>query len=180
MTARTRRALADAAPRPGSSSPPRPADRGGARRARGRGPGDPDGLPDYRNAALDDALRIVPLALLAITLVLGMLLRSVVAPLMLLGTVLLSCAAFLGVALLFTHVRDHGGRRPTRPHRHRRRPSPPPDSCWRAPSSRSPKCRTSPSPKSAWRSRSASSSTPSWSARRSRRRRGTQSATSVV
>ena len=65
---------------------------------------------DYRDAALADTKLIVPLVLLAITLILGLLLRSVVAPLMLLGTVLLSFAASLGLsALLFTHVLDHGG-----------------------------------------------------------------------
>lgn len=65
---------------------------------------------DYRDAALRDTARIVPLVLLAVTLIPGLLLRSIVAPLMLLCTVLLSFAAFLGVSvLLYTHVLDHGG-----------------------------------------------------------------------
>ncbi|MFG1855631.1 MMPL family transporter [Actinomadura geliboluensis] len=65
---------------------------------------------DYRDAALGDTARIVPLVLLAITVILGLLLRSVVAPLVLLATVVLSFAAALGVsALLFTHALGHGG-----------------------------------------------------------------------
>ncbi|MFF5261873.1 MMPL family transporter [Actinomadura viridis] len=65
---------------------------------------------DYREAALDDTRRIVPLVLLAVTLILGLLLRSIVAPVMLLATVVLSFAASLGVsALAFTHLLDFEG-----------------------------------------------------------------------
>jgi RND superfamily putative drug exporter len=65
---------------------------------------------DYRQAALDDTRRIMPLVLLAITLILGLLLRSIVAPLMLLATVVLSFAASLGLsARVFTHVLGFGG-----------------------------------------------------------------------
>ncbi|MFC5744339.1 MMPL family transporter [Actinomadura rugatobispora] len=65
---------------------------------------------DYRQAALDDTVRIVPLVLLAVTLILGLLLRSIIAPLMLLTTVVLSFAASLGIsALAFTHVLGFGG-----------------------------------------------------------------------
>ena len=72
--------------------------------------GTPAVQTDYRDAALRDTALIVPLVLVAITVILGLLLRSVVAPVMLLGTVLLSFAASLGIsALLFTRVLDHGG-----------------------------------------------------------------------
>ncbi|MEU5988760.1 MMPL family transporter [Spirillospora sp. NPDC047418] len=65
---------------------------------------------DYRDAALRDTLLIVPLVLLAIGLILGLLLRSAVAPLLLLATVVLSFAASLGISvLLFTHALGHGG-----------------------------------------------------------------------
>ncbi|WP_165966966.1 MMPL family transporter [Actinomadura sp. 7K507] len=65
---------------------------------------------DYREAALDDTKRIVPLVLLAVTLILCLLLRSIAAPLMLLATVVLSFAASLGVsALVFTHLLGFGG-----------------------------------------------------------------------
>lgn len=65
---------------------------------------------DYRDAALRDTVLIVPLVLLAISLILGVLLRSVVAPLLLLATVVLSFAASLGISvLLFTRALGHGG-----------------------------------------------------------------------
>ncbi|WP_243716439.1 MMPL family transporter [Actinomadura sp. KC345] len=52
----------------------------------------------------------MPLVLLAVTLILCLLLRSILAPLMLLATVVLSFAASLGVsALVFTHLFDFGG-----------------------------------------------------------------------
>ncbi|WP_344262591.1 MMPL family transporter [Actinomadura napierensis] len=72
--------------------------------------GDPAVHLDYRRAALSDTERIVPLVLAAITLILGLLLRSLVAPLMLLATVVLSFAASLGLsALVFTRMLDYGG-----------------------------------------------------------------------
>ncbi|NEA27079.1 MMPL family transporter, partial [Actinomadura bangladeshensis] len=65
---------------------------------------------DYRDAALRDTVLIVPLVLLAVSLILGVLLRSVVAPLLLLATVVLSFAASLGISvLLFTRALGHGG-----------------------------------------------------------------------
>ena len=65
---------------------------------------------DYREAALDDTKRVVPLVLLAVTLILCLLLRSIAAPLMLLATVVLSFAASLGLsALVFTRLFDFGG-----------------------------------------------------------------------
>ncbi|MBO2464125.1 MMPL family transporter [Actinomadura violacea] len=64
---------------------------------------------DYRQAALADTWRIVPLVSLAITLILGLLLRSIVAPVMLPAAVVLPFAASLGIAaLVFTHVLGFG------------------------------------------------------------------------
>jgi RND superfamily putative drug exporter len=72
--------------------------------------GDPAVRLDYRRAALADTGRIAPLILAAITLILGLLMRSLVAPLMLLATMVLSFAASLGLsALIFTRVLDYGG-----------------------------------------------------------------------
>ncbi|HEY5832937.1 MMPL family transporter [Streptomyces sp.] len=57
-------------------------------------------------SARDDAL-LIPLILLVVLLILAVLLRAVVAPLVLIGTVVLSFAAALGVsALAFRHVLD--------------------------------------------------------------------------
>ncbi|MEU6719133.1 MMPL family transporter [Nonomuraea sp. NPDC046802] len=54
-------------------------------------------LIDVRDAALDDALLVAPLILLVVGLILVLLLRSLVAPLLLMGTVVLSFAATLGL-----------------------------------------------------------------------------------
>ncbi|MEV4173051.1 MMPL family transporter [Nonomuraea sp. NPDC049709] len=60
-------------------------------------------LLDIRTAALDDAFLVVPLILLVVGLILIVLLRSLVAPLLLIGTVVLSFAATLGLcSALFT------------------------------------------------------------------------------
>jgi putative drug exporter of the RND superfamily len=60
-------------------------------------------LLDVKNAAVDDAYLVVPLILLVVGLILVVLLRSVVAPLLLMGTVVLSFAATLGLcSALFT------------------------------------------------------------------------------
>ncbi|MCK2221972.1 MMPL family transporter [Actinomadura sp. ATCC 31491] len=60
---------------------------------------------DSRDAAVSDARAIVPLILLVVALVLVVLLRSVAAPLLLIGTVVLSFAATLGLcSALFTRV----------------------------------------------------------------------------
>ncbi|MEV5534421.1 MMPL family transporter [Streptomyces prunicolor] len=65
---------------------------------------------DYKQAALDDTERIVPLVLLAVAVILGLLLRSLVAPLVLMTANVLSFAAALGLAtLIFTHVMGFGG-----------------------------------------------------------------------
>ena len=56
---------------------------------------------DVQTASARDNLVIIPLVLLVILIVLGLLLRSVVAPLMLVGTVVLSFFATLGVCAFF-------------------------------------------------------------------------------
>ncbi|NEC68482.1 MMPL family transporter [Streptomyces sp. SID9727] len=72
--------------------------------------GTPAVQTDYQDAALEDTKRIVPLVLDAVTIILGLLLRSIVAPLMLMATVVLSFAGSLGLsALVFDHVFDFGG-----------------------------------------------------------------------
>ncbi|SDF67510.1 putative drug exporter of the RND superfamily [Blastococcus aurantiacus] len=68
---------------------------------------------DTQETAARDLLVIVPLVLLVITVVLGLLLRAVVAPLLLVGTVALSTAATVGVAALaFEHLFDFPGSDP--------------------------------------------------------------------
>ncbi|MFE4062125.1 MMPL family transporter [Streptomyces sp. NPDC059096] len=72
--------------------------------------GGPAVLMDHARAATDDTLRIVPLVLLAVTVVLGLLLRSLVAPLVLMAVNVLSFAASLGLAtLVFDRVMGFGG-----------------------------------------------------------------------
>ncbi|WP_436701349.1 MMPL family transporter [Nocardioides sp. BYT-33-1] len=64
---------------------------------------------DYKDAALDDVLLVAPLLLLVVSLVIGLLLRSVVAALLVLGTVLLSLVASFGISwAIFEHVRGYG------------------------------------------------------------------------
>jgi len=60
---------------------------------------------DINEANEHDNRLIIPLVLLVVLVILGLLLRSIVAPLVLIGTVVLSFAAALGVsALVFRHV----------------------------------------------------------------------------
>jgi len=60
---------------------------------------------DMNSANRHDNTIVIPLALVAVLLVLGLLLRAVVAPLLLMATVVLSFGAALGLsALLFQHV----------------------------------------------------------------------------
>ncbi|UGQ13436.1 MMPL family transporter [Yinghuangia sp. ASG 101] len=67
--------------------------------------GTPAVQADYRQAALQDTWRVAVLVLLAITVILGVLLRSVVAPLVLVAATVLSFAGSLGLStLLFTQV----------------------------------------------------------------------------
>jgi RND superfamily putative drug exporter len=55
---------------------------------------------DTDNAARHDRDLIMPLILLVVALILGLLLRAVIAPLLLIGTVILSFAAALGVSVM--------------------------------------------------------------------------------
>ncbi|MDT0270444.1 MMPL family transporter [Streptomyces sp. DSM 44915] len=72
--------------------------------------GTPAVQTDYEDTALRDTTRIVPLVLLAVTVILGLLLRSLVTPLVLLGTIVLSLLGSLGVsALVFEHGFGFGG-----------------------------------------------------------------------
>lgn len=69
---------------------------------------------DTNQASIRDRMIILPLILLAITIILMLLLRSIVAPILLLGTTLLSFFATLGVAaFLFNNVWDFPGADPS-------------------------------------------------------------------
>ena len=71
---------------------------------------------DTQRAAIADRTLIIPLVLVAILLILMLLLRSIVAPLLLIGTVVLSFAAALGVsALVFEYVFHFPGADPAVP-----------------------------------------------------------------
>ncbi|MGH8870312.1 MAG: MMPL family transporter [Actinomycetes bacterium] len=65
---------------------------------------------DVQRAAQHDRELIIPIVLVVVLLILGLLLRAVVAPLILVATVVLSFAAAMGVsALVFDHVFGFGG-----------------------------------------------------------------------
>ncbi|MGW8885790.1 MMPL family transporter [Streptomyces sp. NPDC055749] len=67
-------------------------------------------LLDMDAATRHDNLLIIPLVLLVVLIVLALVLRSVVAPLLLIATVVLSFAAALGIsALFFRYVFDYAG-----------------------------------------------------------------------
>ncbi|MFF5188892.1 MMPL family transporter [Streptomyces sp. NPDC000345] len=67
-------------------------------------------LLDMERATTHDNLLIIPLVLAVVLLILGALLRAVVAPLLLVGTVILSFASALGIsALAFRHLFDYAG-----------------------------------------------------------------------
>ena len=71
---------------------------------------------DTRKTAEHDRLLILPIVLVVIFLVLALLLRALVAPLLLIGTVVLSFAATLGItALVFNHLFDFPGADPSVP-----------------------------------------------------------------
>ena len=71
---------------------------------------------DLRQSAARDNKVIVPIALVLVLLILMLLLRAVVAPLVLIGTVILSYGAALGIAtFFFEHVFDFPGIDPTLP-----------------------------------------------------------------
>jgi RND superfamily putative drug exporter len=65
---------------------------------------------DTNRAAIKDTKRIIPLVLLVVLVILCLLLRAIVAPLLLIATVVLSFGTALGVsALVFNHVFHFGG-----------------------------------------------------------------------
>ena len=71
---------------------------------------------DANAAAVVDRATIIPLVLVAVTLILMLLLRSIVAPVLVITSVALSFAAALGVsALVFNHVFGFSGADPTVP-----------------------------------------------------------------
>jgi RND superfamily putative drug exporter len=68
------------------------------------------GLVDMDKAITHDNLLIIPLVLAVVLLILCALLRALIAPLLLIGTVILSFAAALGIsALAFRYVFDYAG-----------------------------------------------------------------------
>lgn len=69
---------------------------------------------DTNTASIRDRAVIIPVVLAAITVILAILLRSLIAPLLLLATTVLSFASSIGVAaLLFNHVWDFPGADPS-------------------------------------------------------------------
>jgi putative drug exporter of the RND superfamily len=65
---------------------------------------------DIQNASAHDRNLLIPVILAIVLLILGLLLRAIVAPVMLVATVVLSFAATLGVsAFFFDHVFNFGG-----------------------------------------------------------------------
>jgi putative drug exporter of the RND superfamily len=73
-------------------------------------------LLDTLRASAHDNKIIIPIVLIVVLLILALLLRAIVAPLILVGTVVLSFAAALGVsALVFKHVLGFGGADPSLP-----------------------------------------------------------------
>ncbi|GAA2414568.1 MMPL family transporter [Streptomyces coeruleofuscus] len=68
------------------------------------------GLVDMDKAITHDNILIIPLVLVVVLLILCALLRALIAPLLLIGTVILSFAAALGIsALAFRYVFDYAG-----------------------------------------------------------------------
>ncbi|MFF3493983.1 MMPL family transporter [Streptomyces sp. NPDC002795] len=67
-------------------------------------------LLDMERATTHDNKLVIPLVLVVVLLILGLLLRALVAPLLLIATVVLSFAAALGIsALVFRHLFDYAG-----------------------------------------------------------------------
>jgi RND superfamily putative drug exporter len=65
---------------------------------------------DVQRAARDDRNLIIPIILVAVFIILAVLLRALLAPLLLIGTVVLSFAAAMGAsALVFRHIFGFGG-----------------------------------------------------------------------
>jgi putative drug exporter of the RND superfamily len=71
---------------------------------------------DVQNASIHDRNLIIPIVLVVIFLVLALLLRAIVAPILLIATVVLSFGAALGIAAFaFTHLFHFGGADPSFP-----------------------------------------------------------------
>jgi putative drug exporter of the RND superfamily len=71
---------------------------------------------DIQNASRHDRNLVVPLVLVVVFVILGVVLRAIVAPLLLIGTVVLSFAAAMGVsALAFDHLFGFAGADPSFP-----------------------------------------------------------------
>jgi RND superfamily putative drug exporter len=71
---------------------------------------------DVARAAVNDRRLVIPLVLVVVLVILGLLLRAVVAPLVLIATVVLSFLAALGVSMVaFRHVFGFNGMDPTLP-----------------------------------------------------------------
>ncbi|MGC5168767.1 MMPL family transporter [Luteimicrobium sp. DT211] len=71
---------------------------------------------DVLHASWQDTQRIIPLILLVVFVILGLLLRAITAPIILIGTVVLSFGAALGIsALFFKHVFGYAGADPSLP-----------------------------------------------------------------
>src|SRR5690606_32272802 len=69
---------------------------------------------DTNQAGIHDRTVIIPVVLAAITIILAILLRSLIAPILLLLTTVVSFAATMGIsALLFNHVWDFPGTDPS-------------------------------------------------------------------
>ena len=67
-------------------------------------------LLDMDEAMTHDNILIIPLVLIVVLLILCAVLRALIAPLLLIGTVVLSFAAALGIsALAFRHIFDYAG-----------------------------------------------------------------------
>ena len=64
---------------------------------------------DVKRASAHDRNLVIPLILVVVFVILGLLLRALVAPLILTATVVLSFAAALGVSAFFNHVFGFGG-----------------------------------------------------------------------
>ena len=64
---------------------------------------------DVNRASAHDRNLVIPLVLVVVFVILGLLLRALVAPLTLTATVVLSFAAALGVSAFFSHVFGFGG-----------------------------------------------------------------------
>jgi RND superfamily putative drug exporter len=64
---------------------------------------------DVKRASAHDRNLVIPLILVVVFVILGLLLRALVAPLTLTATVVLSFAAALGVSAFFNHVFGLGG-----------------------------------------------------------------------